>query len=181
MQRGGALRLVAVLVAGWPAVLLADSLSIKVENDLLSYEDDDGHYSGGLELFWSFEPDNGHWARGLAEALPGWAGDEVQTLAYRFGMQGYTPEDLRSRELIEDDRPSGGVLYVGVSMYEGRAETDHRVSRELRLDTGLVGPGTGVGKVQRWIQKHINAPEPRGGQHQLPNEPFLNVDYGQQW
>ncbi len=55
------LRLGLLLIAGLPVPLLADSLSIKVENDLLSYEDDDGHYSGGLELFWSFEPDNGHW------------------------------------------------------------------------------------------------------------------------
>lgn len=175
------LRLGLLLIAGLPVPLLADSLSIKVENDLLSYEDDDGHYSGGLELFWSFEPDNGHWARGLAEALPGWAGDEVQTLAYRFGMQGYTPEDLRSRELIEDDRPYAGLLFLGVSMYAERDETNQRVSRELHLDTGLVGPGTGVGKVQHWIHKHINATEPRGWKHQLRNEPFLNVAYGQQW
>src|SRR5690606_41339620 len=110
MQRGGALRLVAVLVAGWPAVLLADSLSIKVENDLFSYESDDGHYSGGLELFWSFEPDNGHWARALADALPGLSGDEVKTLAYRFGMQAYTPEDLHRLALVEDDRPYAGLL-----------------------------------------------------------------------
>src|SRR5690606_6497153 len=120
MQRGGALRLVAVLVAGWPAVLLADSLSIKVENDLFSYESDDGHYSGGLELFWSFEPDNGHWARALADALPGWSGDEVKTLAYRFGMQAYTPEDLRRRTLVQADRPHAGVAFLGVSLYAAR-------------------------------------------------------------
>jgi hypothetical protein len=175
------LRLGLLMLAGLPVPLLADSLSIKVENDLLSYEDDDGHYSGGLELFWSFEPANGHWARGLADALPVWRGDEVQTVAYRFGMQGYTPEDLRNRALIEDDRPYAGLLFLGVSMYGDRDEANWRVTRELHLDTGLVGPGTGVGKVQHWIHKHINATEPRGWKHQLRNEPFLNLAYGQQW
>lgn len=181
MQRGGALRLVAVLVAGWPAVLLADSLSIKVENDLFSYESDDGHYSGGLELFWSFEPDNGHWARALADALPGWSGDEVKTLAYRFGMQAYTPEDLRRRTLVQDDRPYAGVVFLGVSLYADRNGGPWRVNRQLHVDAGLVGPGTGVGKVQHWIHKHLDDTEPRGWSHQLRNEPFLNLAYGQNW
>lgn len=181
MERWVTLRLAVVLTASLPGLLNADSLSIKIENDILSYENDDGHYSGGLEVFWSFEPEDGHWARGLAEALPGWSGDEVQTLAYRFGMQGYTPEDLRSRELVEDDRPYAGLLFLGVSMHADRDQDRWRIARELHLDAGMVGPGTGVGKVQHWIHKHIDATEPRGWSNQLRNEPFLNLAYGQQW
>lgn len=181
MERWGMLRLAVALAAGLPVLSLADSLSIKVENDILSYENDDGHYSGGLEVFWSFEPENGHWTRGLADALPGWEADEIATLAYRFGMQGYTPEDLRSRALIEDDRPYAGLLFLGVSLYADRDDPDWRVTREVHLDVGLVGPGTGVGKVQHWIHKHINATEPRGWSHQLRNEPFLNLTYERQW
>ncbi|HTN31474.1 MAG TPA: lipid A deacylase LpxR family protein [Pseudomonas sp.] len=181
MEGRKSLRLGLLLLAGLPVPLLADSLSIKVENDLLSYESEDGHYSGGLEVFWSFAPANGHWTRGLADALPGWAGDEVQTLAYRFGMQGYTPEDLHRRELIEDDRPYAGLIFFGVSMHADRDDARWRVTRELHLDAGLVGPGAGVGKVQHWIHKHIDTTEPRGWSHQLRNEPYLNVAYGQQW
>ena len=41
------LRLGLLLIAGLPVPLLADSLSIKVENDLMSYEDDDGRAEVG--------------------------------------------------------------------------------------------------------------------------------------
>ena len=180
MEGRDALRLGWLLLV-MPLPLPADSLSIKVENDLLAYENDDGHYSGGLEVFWSFEPGNGHWTRGLADALPGWAGAEVQTLAYRFGAQGYTPEDLQRRTLVEDDRPYAGLLFLGVSLYADRDDARWRVTRALHLDAGLVGPGTGVGKAQHWIHKHGEGTEPRGWSHQLRNEPFLNLAYGQQW
>lgn len=181
MERWLTLRVAAALAASLPGLLLADSLSIKIENDILSYENDDGHYSGGLEVFWSLVPRNGHWTRTLADALPGWRGDEIETLAYRFGMQGYTPEDLRRRELIRNDRPYAGLLFLGVSLHADHDRERWRVTRELHLDTGLVGPGTGVRKVQHWIHKYTNATEPRGWSHQLRNEPFLNLAYGQQW
>ncbi len=170
----------ALLFALSPTLAAADALSLKIENDLLA-SGDDGHYSNGFELFWSFEPDNAHWSRRLAGSLPGWRTDEVDNVAYRFGHQIYTPNDIERAGLIEDDRPYAGLVFAGLSVFGDVPHQGWREAKGLHLDIGLVGPGAGAEKIQRQVHKATDSDEPKGWDHQLENEPFVNLAYTHRW
>ena len=174
-------RALLLLIAGMPALLTAQSLSVKIENDAFSTDNRDGHYSGGLELFWTSEPPPRHWTREVAEILPGWSADEVQHIAYRVGYQMYTPDETTVDALIENDRPYAGLMFAGLSLFADNPHGDWRITRGVHLDVGLVGPAVGAGKAQRWLHKVVDSDQPRGWDHQLRNEPFVNLGYGQQW
>ncbi|WP_438709491.1 lipid A-modifier LpxR family protein, partial [Stutzerimonas stutzeri] len=87
-------RLLAMLFVA-SAAAEADTLSIKAENDIIS-SGSDGHYSNGLEVIWGFEPEQDHWSRSVADLLPTWSGSAVDNVAYRFGHQIYTPEEIEN-------------------------------------------------------------------------------------
>jgi lipid A 3-O-deacylase len=170
-----------LLMVLMPGPVVAQTLSFKVENDLLSYDNRDGHYSGGIEAFWSFEPAAEHWTLRVAESLPGWSAGEVDDVAYRFGYQIYTPNDIDARYLVEDDRPYAGLAFAGVSWFADQPHETWRLTREMHVDIGLVGPAVGAEKVQRGLHRVFDSSEPKGWRNQLRNEPFANLAYGQQW
>lgn len=159
---------------------LADSWSVKVENDLLS-SSDDGHYTNGVELFWSFEPDPEHWSLGLADLLPGFAREDFGLVSYRFGHQMYTPNDIGEPALIEDDRPYAGVVFAGLSYFNERREGRWRDVGALHLNAGMVGPAAGAGKLQLAVHKLTDSERPEGWDNQLENEPFVNLAFEQRW
>lgn len=69
---------------------LADTLSLKVENDTFS-RNSDGHYSNGFEVFWSFEPESQHWSRRFTNAMPGWSDSDVSNVSYRAATRSTLP------------------------------------------------------------------------------------------
>lgn len=163
-----------------PTLATAGTLSIKAENDIVS-SGSDGHYSNGLEVIWGFEPDPDHWTRRVADFLPGWSGSVIDNVAYRFGHQIYTPEEIEKNELIEDDRPYAGLMFAGLSLFSGFQHEGWRTAKELHLDAGLVGPAAGGKRLQRAVHKLTGSDEPNGWEHQLENEPFVNLAYQHRW
>lgn len=159
----------------------AGLMTVKSENDSYSYEGDDGHYTNGVELTWSFAPDEAHWLRDVAAALPGWDRDGVDGGAYRLTHQIYTPEDIRVSGLVEDDRPYAGLLMGGISLFDNVPHAGWREARSLNLDVGMVGPASGAEFVQREFHAVIAADKPRGWAHQLDNEPVVNAAYKHAW
>ncbi|MFV0455966.1 MAG: lipid A deacylase LpxR family protein [Pseudomonas sp.] len=163
-----------------PLASHADLYSLKTENDIIS-SGSDGHYTNGFELMRSFRPEVDHWSRRFAGAMPGWASDEIDNVSYRFGHQIYTPNEIETADLIEDDRPYAGLLFAGVSMFSDLAYEGWRETSGLHLDVGLVGPGAGGKKIQRGVHKITGSDEPRGWNNQLRNEPFVNIGYQKRW
>ncbi|WP_213909740.1 lipid A deacylase LpxR family protein [Stutzerimonas nitrititolerans] len=170
----------AVFIGLVPLASHADLYSLKIENDIIS-SGSDGHYTNGFELMRSFQPEADHWSRRFAAAMPGWASDEIDNVAYRFGHQIYTPNEIETADLIEDDRPYAGLLFAGVSMFSDLAYEGWRETSGLHLDVGLVGPGAGGKKIQRGVHKITDSDEPRGWNNQLRNEPFVNIGYQKRW
>lgn len=163
-----------------PLASQADLYTLKVENDIIA-TGSDGHYTNGFELLRSFQPDADHWSRRFAGAIPGWSGDEMDNVAYRFGHQIYTPNEIERAELIEDDRPYAGLLFAGISLFSELQQDGWRETRGLHLDVGMVGPGAGGKKLQRKVHKVTDSDEPRGWDNQLRNEPFVNIGYQKRW
>lgn len=162
-------------------VAVAGFLTVKSENDLYSYEGNDGHYTNGLELTWSFAPEEDHWLRDLAAVLPGWGHEGVDGGTYRLIHQIYTPEDIRVSRLVENDRPYAGLLMGGISLFDNVSHDGWQEARSLNLDVGMVGPASGGEAVQSEFHGVIGGDAPRGWEHQLDNEPVINAAYKHAW
>lgn len=175
-----ALRPLAALLLALPALAGADTLSLKLENDVLA-TDSDGHYTNGLALTYGFEPEPEHWAQRLSAVLPGWSPAQLDSVAYRFGHQLYTPEDIERAVLIEDDRPYAALMFAGVSLFAEAQHAGWRSARGLHLDVGMVGPAAGGEKIQRGVHRLTGSDEPKGWDHQLENEAFVNLAYQHRW
>lgn len=170
----------AVLIACVPLVSQADLYSLKIENDIIA-TGNDGHYTNGFELMRSFKPDADHWTRRFAGAMPGWEPEAIDNVAYRFGHQIYTPNEIEQAELIEDDRPYAGLLFAGMSLFSDTQHEGWREASGLHLDVGMVGPAAGGKRIQRWVHDATDSDEPRGWDNQLRNEPFVNLGYQKRW
>lgn len=171
----------ALLLASFATSASADGLlSLKVENDAFS-RGDDGHYTNGVELMWSFEPATDHWSRRLADMLPGWSSSSLDGVAYRFGQQIYTPNDIGAERLIEGDRPYAGLLFAGISLFDDVRLNGWRQATSLHFDIGVVGPASGAEGVQRSFHELIASEEPEGWDNQLENEPIINLAYERDW
>ena len=109
-----------------------------------------------------------------------WAGDPATTrenVVVKFGQSMYTPEDYTRADLIENDRPYAGLLYVGSSW--NRRRPLPTPGREL-LDTrevtfGVIGPLSLAEQSQDLVHELIGEETFRGWDHQLENEPAFQV------
>ncbi len=163
-----------------PALGHADILSVKVENDIIA-TGSDGHYTNGVEVIWGFAPDEQNWTRRFADLLPGWSGSNLDNVAYRFGHQIYTPKEIETESLIENDRPYAGLLFAGMSMFSDSQHDGWRAAQGLHLDVGIVGPAAGGKRLQRAVHKVTSSDEPNGWDNQLENEAFVNLGYQHRW
>src|SRR5690554_3280137 len=173
---------VAVTVSLLSGLASADdgAFTLKVENDGLG-SSDDGHFTSGVEFEWSFAPDDNHWSQRLATALPEGLIGRADRTAYRLTHQIYTPDNIRQRELIEDDRPYAGLVMGGISLYEDVERGNWRQATDLHVDVGMVGPSSQADSLQREVHRVTNSDRPNGWDNQLGDEPILNATFRRQW
>lgn len=110
------------------------------------------------------------WQRAGAEAAS-------QNLVLRFGQVMYTPEDNTRSDLIRNDRPYAGLLYLGLA-WNGRSRLPHAGyemldSRELTL--GVIGPWSLAEHSQDLVHKLRGIERFHGWDHQLHNEPAFQL------
>ncbi len=172
--------LLVALLLSLAAPVLADVLTLQVDNDGMVGSDDD-HYTSGVELGWARQVTTDHWSQALAAGLPeAWWG-QVDSVAYRVSHRMYTPVDVERRSLIADDRPYAGLVLAGFSLHETRRLGAWERLNVLQFDFGLVGPATGTDSLQREVHRFTDSDRPRGWRHQLGNEPLLNLAYRRSW
>lgn len=155
---------------GWEGQVL----SLIWENDAIAGSDK--HYTQGAGLSY-LSRDN---------ALPGWlnrfstwlptVGYDLQAQKYGVGIKQeiYTPEDLRSSELVVNDQPYAGWLY-GTATLQRRGQMRNGIPtiETIKLDLGVIGPESLAEDTQRsW-----HGVQPMGWSHQLKTEPGLNLRY----
>ncbi len=149
-------------------------LSVVLENDFIA--DDDAGYTHGMGAAWgrlstqNFDqlalPD---WAISTARNLPGVAEGKHFSFSQAVSQSMFTPEDIDTEELIENDRP-----YAGILLWHGRLNSfsAHRATR-YQLQLGVLGPLSGAEQVQTSIHKLRGVGVPKGWKHQLQNEPLV--------
>ena len=122
--------------------LKGQGINFYIENDTrdLGGPGSDNAYSSGLKLSYiSAENDIPAWAQPFldrSEKLRNALKDSESNFGISIGHQIYTPNDIRTTNLIADDRPYAAWLYLGMSAHFKSEVSSH----SLELDVGIVGP-----------------------------------------
>ncbi len=154
------------------------SFSFLLENDAVA--DTDGNYTGGISL--TYESDNldryapehtlnrlTRWRR----HLPGFQDDHRQRISIAGGAMAFTPADIREPIPNPDEPPYVGAFVIDTNL-TSRDENDQHT---YTLRMGWVGPSSRVGDLQEAIHDWMDDDKPRGWDHQVPDEPLINVGY----
>jgi lipid A 3-O-deacylase len=156
-------------------------ISIQFENDL--FGGTDRYFTQGFRIQAVTKPIP--WVTEAADKLPWFSkhramDDPANTLQARtsisFGQNIYTPDDLSRTELIENDVPYAGWLYLGLGIManQGLSRFD-----QLVLNIGVVGPSSMAEEVQTEWHKFTGMTTPEGWDNQLHDELGIVLFYEQ--
>lgn len=159
------------------------TLGLYMENDLFAGTDQ--HYTSGFKMSWSSRDlgqlSDSRYANPLLplfDILPYINEKNYQkNLVFALGQNIYTPVDTDAYELLEDDRPYAGWLYVGV----GVVWKDESVRNSLVLDIGVIGSWSGAEQTQRLIHDLRGFESPNGWDNQLNDEVGFTLAYERTW
>jgi lipid A 3-O-deacylase len=97
--------------------------------------------------------------------------------AFHFGQQFYTPDDISIAELIPDDRPYAGWLYVGGTWRAG--SNKKAVISDVYL--GFTGEASLGQEVQAGWHRVVKATKPEGWEHQIGTRLGVVVAHSRHW
>lgn len=184
--------LLIALVALFPLTAAAEegrervsgTFSFYFENDIFAGTDRD--YTSGWKLAWISPNLTGSrenssrpkWGYSLIKWLPFVREPGCRnSISLALGQNFYTPKDIEQSELIVDDRPYAGLLYLEFGV---QSRTARRLST-LEFDLGIVGPHSFAEQTQKLIHQLFGFIEPRGWDNQLKDELALQIIYEQRW
>ena len=133
---------------------IAGQLSLQLENDVLFHDDSD--YTHGTRV--EYRTDQ----------------------SFRFGAQQlmYTPLDLRNEAQIEGRHPYAGYLAGFAGKRWVKDVLPHfSTYDDVELQLGVLGPSSMAEEAQRFIHKIIGSKNPQGWDHQLKDEPEIQLSY----
>lgn len=160
------------------------TFSVHFENDL--FADTDQNYTSGVKFSWvspdltRFRDDKQlpEWIYPYIESLPFInEPNRERNVVFSFGQSIYTPQDIERTDLITDDRPYAGWLYLGLGFH---SKTETQLDT-MEIQLGVVGELSLAKQTQILVHKARDIPTPKGWQHQLENEPGLNLIYERNW
>jgi hypothetical protein len=100
-----------------------------------------------------------------------------QNVVVKFGQSMFTPQDPARTNLILNDRPYAGLLYIGMAWnrrkHEPQGNSEMLDTRELTL--GVIGPLALAQEAQDLVHEVIGADQFQGWDNQLGNEPALQM------
>ncbi|HEV7855420.1 MAG TPA: lipid A deacylase LpxR family protein [Herminiimonas sp.] len=151
-----------------------DVYNVYFENDL--FAGTDNNYTNGVKLSWVSanledyinDPCLPNWVRQLnhfSEAVQPGAFDS-RNMVVSLGQNIYTPTDPTRHDVIKDDRPYAGWLYLGFAY---NARTDRQMDT-VEIDVGMVGPASLAQQSQNFIHDLRGFERFQGWSNQLHNE-----------
>ncbi len=182
------LAVVFLFMLVFPALSEAESLpgenlhtfSLYVENDY--FGGSDGEYSSGLKLTWSSAIQDQYpekawphrWLYPLIQYFPFEKySDRKKNITFAFGQNIYTPEDIESEEVVEDERPYAGITYFSLGFH---SQLDREMDT-IEMSLGLVGPSSYAEECQKAVHRIFDDIQPKGWDNQLSNEPVFEIVY----
>ncbi len=158
-----------------------EAVSFSLDNDsrLLGGPGSDNAYSAGFKMSYVYALDKlPRWSKPTLGLLP-FVKVKMDSSRFNYGVslaqQIYTPNDKDVRELIITDRPYAAWLYVGLFFSVKEPTQSHL----LELDLGAVGPVAQGEHFQNTVHSALGINKASGWEHQLKNEPTLQLSYVQ--
>jgi hypothetical protein len=157
-------------------------ISIQFENDFFG-GDTDRHFSHGTRIECLTAPIQ--WISDAADKLPWFKTERARSntkdefkarASFSLGQNMYTPEDTAATQLITEDRPYAGWLYMGFGMV---ANQGNKRYDKLELEIGMVGPYSFAEDVQTFWHSLLGLQVPNGWDNQLENQPGAVLYYEQ--
>ena len=180
-----------VLIAGNPVQaqeLKPWSFNVYLENDL--FADTDINYTNGIR-FSGISPDLNSFTDEQGQPYP-WIenlntafdflypssdfGDEVlisRNIVITLGQLMFTPTDREATQVLENERPYAGWLYLGVG-YHARSE---KRLHSAEINLGVIGPASLARESQNLIHRIRDIDLFQGWHNQLKNEPGIQLIY----
>lgn len=143
------------------------SFSMRWENDTFGGTDE--NYTNGLSL--AIGQNDGGLFGGVWDLVSATGGKRFAV--YDLAQLQFTPSNLTLSNPNPLDRPYAGLLYLGFATFLQRDDSLHG----LKLFAGVVGPASLSEAVQRATHHALGATVPRGWDHQVKNEPIINLLY----
>lgn len=138
----------------------AYQVSGQTDNDSYALTGRDRYYSNGL--FFSFrkaiDTENYAGSKNIVKKIYGFELGHEMFMPFT-SQKGYYSEDLI-------DRPYAGYIYLK-GMYDFFYKKESALN--LSASLGLIGPSTGVDKLQSWVHDTFGYYEPQGWEHQIKN------------
>lgn len=153
--------------------------TVTFENDLFAGVDT--NYSSGFAISRTGDevtrhPEGSFYRRivDAASFLPGIGEEDRQHfVGFSLGQTMFTPEDITLATPPSDDRPYAGFLFFNTSLFARDEDSLHNWTLQL----GIVGPSSMAEDSQKAIHDLLGSDEPQGWDHQLEDEPILNLNY----
>ncbi len=160
-----------------------DTFTLYWENDLFAGDDRD--YTNGFKLTWSTpfltNQEESHlpgWSYSVLNHLP-LVNDPTspRAISISLGQNIFTPEDTDAEELVVDQRPYAGYLYLAFGFHSIKGN---------RMDTweislGVVGPPSLAEQTQNLVHGIIGNERAKGWDNQIKTEPTLEVICESKW
>lgn len=161
------------------SMVFLSGCTINLTNDIFSGTDED--FTHGTEFRYQkpIEESNST-LRSIAEALPDIPlsdQKEPTHVSARIGQHIYTPDDLRSEEVIKEDNPYAGWLFGEVK----RQVLTEDEKKEVGITIGLIGKYSFAEHAQKFVHNDLGkGTDPRGWDNQLDHEPGLILSAGRE-
>ena len=151
--------------------------SIQLENDLWG-SNDDRFYTHGTKVSFASDSPPPKSLQKITDQLPFYQQGEVILHGFEIGQALFTPEDITQKELILNDRPYAGWLYLNLGTGHMIEDLGDREKLNFILLTfGLVGPSSLAEETQNIVHDLFNATKPEGWNNQLHDEIGVNASY----
>jgi len=125
------------------------------------------------------------WIADAADKLPWFSFERAQSkdenalkgrASLSIGQNIYTPNNTAASQLIPEDRPYAGWLYLGFGLVANQGSKRYD---KLELEIGMVGPASLSRNVQTFWHSLFGLEVPQGWDNQLNNEPGAVLYYEQ--
>ncbi len=158
--------------------------NLQLENDLWG-KGTDRHYTHGTRLSY-LSPERAAGVEGaikdfLDRYIPEFFKPDTNRISLLAGQSLFTPDNIAREELIRDDRPYAGWLYVGAGLVSEKTTGDRPFLDLFEINLGVVGPAALAEETQTFVHKLKNVQRPKGWRHQLANEPGIVFFYQRKW
>jgi len=174
------LGIVFLVFLSQPMIAADGILTFTWENDMFS--NNDGQYTNGIGFNYAhplgsrfkedFTPSPIYWL--LKDSDFANEAGKRRGIYHQLGQAMFTPEDINTSTLIEDDRPYAGLLLWSTTL----VSFDNSLSDRWTFSLGLVGPDAFAKDVQTQFHKMTGSDEPLGWDNQLSNEPVFKIERG---